>query len=604
MIFFPVKRICKKVQFFSQFMSLSSSSSSSVVQSLDMAEEDNPHCPNYGELRTKMQNLTRSGSIGKALEIFHLMRNVSGKPTVYDYNSLINCYLKSNKVGLHDLCGLYFEMKRVELHPNASTFNTFLKGLSLLGESKVAISVIVEMCNYGFTPSFSCLSNLLKKCLDSMELVDGLRVLDLMLGLNYIPTEPKVILLINSLSRCGMTRDACVVFFKLLEIGNFQSPYVYNPILWSLCKSDQISGALAFFCSLKKKGLVHNVCSYTALVYGFGQKGLFKEASGCLRIMEVDGGCYPNIKTYTTIIKCLCDGGRIKEALCALGEMEKKGFDPDIVTYNIILRALSHKNLVLEIYNLYHTIYQKGLSPDNYTATAFSGLLKRGNIGIALNLLRDIVSSDSDVDVAVYNVYLHCLFRAREFKESLFMISCMEKDGIKPNNITFNTILKGICEEKTVDKALEFFERVEWPGKRPDMVSFNTVLSVACKRGDSIMVQTVLNLMEDEGVKLNVVGFTCLMQYFCNIGNINDCLKLFEHMISHGPHPSMVTINTLMVVLCKNRELGAAYQVFSNLKSYGLSPDARTYGILIRAAMNEGNNLLVTELQRKFAVNE
>lgn len=603
MSFYPVKRICKKVQFFYQFMSLSSSSS--VVQSLDMAEENNPHCPDYGELRRKMQNLANSGSIGKALQFFHLMRNISGKPSIYDYNSLINCYLKSKNVGLHDLSGLYFEMKRLQLYPNASTFNTFLKGLSLLGESKVALSVILEMCNnYGFTPSFSCLSNLLKKCLDSMELVDALKVLDLMLRLNSIPTEPKVIMLINSLSRNGMTQDACLVFFKLLEKGDFQSPYVYNPILWSLCKSDQISGALAFFCSLKKKGLVHNVCSYTALVYGFGQKGLFEEAYRCLNIMEADGGCYPNVKTYTTIVKCLCDGGRVKEAFRLLGDMEKKGFDPDIVTYNIILRALSHKNMVLEIYELYHTIYQKGLSPDRYTATAFSGLLKKGNIGIAHNLLRDIVLSDSDVDVAVYNVYLRCLFCAREFKESLFMIRCMEKDGIKPNNITFNTILKGICEEKTVDKALEFFERVEWPGKRPDIVSFNTILSAACKRGDSIMVQTVLNLMEDEGVKLNVVGFTCLMQYFCNIGNINDCLKLFEHMISHGPRPSMVTINTLMVILCKNRELGAAYEVFSNLKSYGLSPNARTYDILIRAAMNERNNFLVTELQRKCTVKE
>ncbi|KAI3820318.1 hypothetical protein L1987_07863 [Smallanthus sonchifolius] len=592
----PPNRICKKVKYFYRFMSISSSS---LAQSLDITEENNHHSPDYVELRRNMHNLATSGNIDQSLHFFNFMRKVPGKPTIYDYNALLNCYLKSKNVCLHDISALQLEMMRLQLQPNLPTFNTLLKGLNLVGESKVALWVIMIMCKYGFALSFSSLSTLLRKFLDSMELVDAMNVLELMLEFDYVPTEPKAILLVNSLSKHGMIQDGCFVFFKLLGKGYFQSPYFYNPILWSLCKSDQTDGALALFCCVKKKGLVHNECSYTALVYGLCKRGLFCEAFRCLKVMEAESGCYLNAKTYTTIIKCLCDYGRVNESLCLLGEMEKKGCEPDIVTYNIVLRALSQKNMVLEIHDLYETLYEKGISPDRYTATAVSGLLKRGSLGIARNCIRDIVSSGIKVDVAVYNVYLSCLCYAREPGELLSFHRSMIQDGIEPNNITFNTILKCFCEEKTFDEAIEFFEWVKWPEKRPDLVSFNTILSSACKLGDSSMVQRVVDLMENKGVKLNVVGFTCLMQYFGNVGNVSDCLKVFEHMILYGPHPSVVTVNTLMVSLCKNHELEAAYQVFSNLKSYGLAPDSRTYNILMQAAKNQREYFLLADLERK-----
>lgn len=540
-----------------------------------------------------MQNLAKSGGITKALQAFRLMK--SAAPTVYDYNSLINCYLKSDNVCLHDLCVLYSEMETLGLYPNASTFNTFLKGLNLLRESKIALWVTIEMCNYAFTPSFTCLSNLLKKCSGSMELEDAITVMDLMMELNYIPTEPQVILLINRLTKCGMTNKACCLFHKLLDKGYFPSPYIYNPIIWSLCKSDQINPALAFFCSLKKKGLVQNVSSYTALVYGFCKQRLYKEALNCLNTIATDGCCYPNVRTYTTIIKSLCDNGRIQETLSLLGQMEKRGLEPDIVTCNIILRALSNQNMVHEVFDLFQTIYQKDLSPDCYTATALSGLLKKGNLGIARSLLRDIVLGGIDMDVAVYNVDLYCLVSCFKFKEAFSLIKRMRKKGVEPNNISFNIILKGLCESKPMDEAQEYFQSI----KGPDLVSFNTILSAACKKGDEKKVNWVIDEMENEGFELNVVGLTCLMIYFCNVGQINDCLDVFELMKSKVPGPSMVTINTLLFGLCKNGELELAHRYFCELECDGFSADLITYKILINASMNKGDDLKVEELQRK-----
>ncbi|XP_076895672.1 uncharacterized protein LOC143548372 [Bidens hawaiensis] len=589
-------RSCIKFKSLHQLASISSSSS---LQSLDAA-------PDYIELRTGMQNSASSGHVNQSLQYFNFMsNNIPNKPSIYDYNAMLNCYLKSNTVGLNGIFALQMEMIRLGLQPNLPTFNTLLKGLNIVGEFKVAFWVVLNMRKFGFVPSFHVLSMLFKGCLDSVEFVEAISVLELMLEFGYVPTEPKAILLVNWLSQRGMVNDAWLVFFKLLGkgcFGNFQSCYFYNPILWGLCKSDRVTEALGLFCFVTKKGLVHNVCSYTALVYGFSTKRLFRDAFRCLKIMEADSGCYPNVRTYTTIIKSLCDNGRVKVSLSLLGEMEKKGCVPDIVTYNIIIRALSTENMVDQLCNLYERLYEKGIPPDRYTATALSGLVKKGSLEGALNRIRDIVSSGVSIDAAVYNVYLHCLCYAREPDELLVLVRSMIRDGIEPNNITFNTILKCFCEEKTLDAAMKFFEWVDWPEKGPDLVSFNTILSKACKLGDSLTVQKVVDLMEHEGVKLNVVGFTCLMQYFGKVGNVSDCLKVFEHMVIDGPRPSVVTVNVLMVCLCKNGEVEAGCRVFNNLKTYGLWPDLRSYDILMRAARNRKKYFLVDDLSRKFSL--
>ncbi|KAK9283977.1 hypothetical protein L1049_012235 [Liquidambar formosana] len=579
-------------------------SSSCAIRTVDFTEESNTQELDFAELKRRMQNYAYSGCVQEALETLDSMRCIRGKPSVYNYNSFIYCYLKSRNVKVEEVFELYLGMKRFGPYPNSLTFKTLLNGMLPLGKLQHAVFIAKEMCLSGFTPSYSLLLKTFKRSLELGNLVDSFDILEVMLNLEYFPTERTLHLLISMLCRAGMIRKAFSVFSDLLGRGCFGSAYPCNPILWALCKAGQSYTALVLFCLMKKKGIVPNECSYTALVYGFSREGLWEEAFHCISEMKIDG-CKPNVRTYTTIIKFLCDYGRIEEARGLLVEMENEGCDPDLVTYNIVLRELSRQYRERDIIALIGDIDQKGFSPNPYTHTALAGgLLKAGKIETVKELLLDTISKSSgengessEIDVAVYNIYFHSLCRENRSEEALSHLRSMIESGFRPNNVSYNTILNGYCRENRIDEALELFDHFDWIANGPDLVSLNTILSAACKQGNYSMVQRVLYHMGYNDAKPNVVNSKFSIQYFRTVKKIS-VLKPLGSILRNSPAPNIVTVNILLNNLCKNGLLGIAHQVFRDFRDNGIFLDTTSYNILIHASIRKGNKSLLDQLLR------
>ncbi|XP_054784639.1 pentatricopeptide repeat-containing protein At1g09900-like [Prosopis cineraria] len=213
----------------------------------------------------------------------------------------------------------------------------------------------------------------------SGHFIDSLNMFDFMMRLKYYPTQHTVDSLVSMLANAGMIRQAYFVLSTLLEEDHFCGTHNYNKILWAMCKSNQSYAALQLLYLMKKKGIIPNICSYTALVYGFCKEGWCEEdLLHCLDDMESDG-CKPNVKTYTIVIKFLCDNGRIEQALEYLAKMQCSGCEPDLTTYNVILRELCHQDREDDAVELLQVINQKGYLPSPHTCAALSGgLLKIG----------------------------------------------------------------------------------------------------------------------------------------------------------------------------------------------------------------------------------
>ncbi|KAF3450779.1 hypothetical protein FNV43_RR06868 [Rhamnella rubrinervis] len=519
-------RICKHVPFSVNL------SSSSALRTVDFIEGSDTHDSSYEELKSRMQNYATSGHLSKALETLNSMTHVPGKPTVNDYNSLMYCSLKSRNVTIEQVIEVYLAMKRLGNAPNAVTFNTLLNGMLSFGYLEEGFCVAKEMYHEnGFIPSFTSLSKLLKKSLEVGNLADSYSVFEFMLRLDYIPTEFSLSLLISKLSKDGKIQKAYSVFYILLVKGCYYGPYMHNPILWALCKSGQSKTALQLLYLMKKKGVVHDVCSYTALIFGFGREGLWKDLFCCLDAMQ-SYGCKPNTITYTIVIKYFCDNEETRDALELLAKMEREGCEPDLTTYNIILRELCLQDRVEDISGLIQLIGHKGLSPNLYTYAALAGgLLKRGNVGDAYKLLVGLISKGCTVDVTVYNIYFHCLCHNNRSREALCLLYYMMiKEGFQPSNVSYNTILKGLCRDRFINEALDLLDGFEGVENGPDLVSFYTILSAACKHGNPSMIHKVLCRMKKEGV----AKYNNVLKAMFSRGKFSDMVSLLKAMVMEG----------------------------------------------------------------------
>lgn len=571
-------------------------SSSCALRSVNIIEESNTHNWNYLELQSRMHNYAASGDLVEALETLNFMRNVAGKPSVYDYNALFHRYLSSGNVLLEQLVQVYIGMKRFGPAPNKTTFNILLNGLLSLGYLRDAYFFAEEMTKSGINPSFTSLSKLLKSSMKSGSLVDSIWIFKFMLRLDHLPTEPTLAMFLGMLCKARMLEEAYSLCASLLSNNVNLQAYVFNPILWALCKCGKSSLALQLFYMMKKKGMAHNVCSYTALLYGFGRECLWVDLYSCLDQMRSDG-CKPNVITYTVIIKFLCDDRRIGEAFEILKSMEREGCDPDLVTYNIIIRALCLHDRAYDIVELLQVIHHRGFSPDAYTYAALAGgLMKVGKSEIAYELLHNVFSRNCTVDVVVYNIYFHCLCQNNRSREAFSLLKSMTEGGIVPTTVSYNTVLRGFCRDNEIQHALKLLECFEWPESGPDVVSFNTILSAVCKLGNLVLIQRVLHCMECRGVEPDVRSLTCLVQYLSTMGRHSECFRLLEYMICNGPAPSSVTFNILLDKLCRNGFISKAYQIFEHIREAGLSLDRKAYNILLHALLRKRDVNLIERL--------
>ncbi|KAB2049502.1 hypothetical protein ES319_A13G180900v1, partial [Gossypium barbadense] len=452
-------RVCRKFRVLARF------STSCALNTVDYFKEIDTHVFEYPKLQRRMQSYAISGEFSNAFSTLNLMKNIDGKPTVCDCNALMYFYLKSKNACWQELVEMYTGMKRFGFPLVASTFNTLLNGMLLLGDLKHAIFIVEEMYRIHFVPSFTSLSKTFKLAVKVGNLLDGLLVFELMLRYDYHLTEPTLNKFILILCDAGMVSDACFVFSILLRKSYVYSVYCYNPILWALCKTGRSYTALQLFYLMKKKGFVHNVCSYTALIYGFCREGLQDNVFQWLDFVQ-SNGYKPKVITYTIIVKFLFDNGKFEEAMDFVSKMEREGCNPDLLTYNVM--------------------DQKGLSPNSYSyAALYGGLLKIGKVGDACELLLDIFSNGT-ADVAVYNIYFQCLCQENKSREALSQLKRKIKVGFKPNN------------------AVELLYHFEWDVNGPDAVTFNAILSTACRLGNSAIIQRILYPMRYEDMKLNI----------------------------------------------------------------------------------------------------
>ena len=81
----------------------------------------------------------------------------------------------------------------------------------------------------------------------------------------------------------------------------------------------------------------------------------------------------------------------------------------------------------------------------------------------------------------------------------------MPEFGCTPDEVSYNIILKGLCDEKRIEEALQLlFHKMDDRGISPTVVTYNTVIDGLCKVQAVDRAEGVLQQMIHKGVKPNI----------------------------------------------------------------------------------------------------
>merc|ERR1719321_2064742 len=166
----------------------------------------------------------------------------------------------------------------------------------------------------------------------------------------------------------------------------------------------------------------------------------------------------------------------------------------------------------------------------------------------------------------------------------------MKTNCIKPNVITYSTMLKGHCQNGNIQGGFAILEQMRKDAHlKPDEIMYNSLLD-GCAQNN--LVDEGLRLLEEmqgEGVQPSNFTLSILVKLMNRARRLDKAFALVEEITKKYNFWPNVHVYTNLVQACvSNQQLTKGMTLLEQMIKERIVPDSRTYAILIRANISKG----------------
>eukprot|EP00531_Pseudo-nitzschia_arenysensis_P001163 CAMPEP_0116148964 /NCGR_PEP_ID=MMETSP0329-20121206/18667_1 /TAXON_ID=697910 /ORGANISM="Pseudo-nitzschia arenysensis, Strain B593" /LENGTH=988 /DNA_ID=CAMNT_0003645191 /DNA_START=500 /DNA_END=3466 /DNA_ORIENTATION=- len=294
--------------------------------------------------------------------------------------------------------------------------------------------------------------------------------------------------------------------------------------------------------------------------------------------------------------------------------MKAHALEGDLVALQRVLSVLEgHGGVQMEDFQLASwpgTGADGTLKPDNLcynvaiTAAANSGVEeglemakimfnRLSNPGKNAKLVKDIIS---------YNTMINALTKFGQFDEAIELFYRMKKTGIKPDKYTYTALAKAVLVDDNDVEELLYDMREE--GVTADVMTFNTIIRYLCEQKKLSAARKVINFMEGSGISPDAWTYGFLMKGLLDSNNPSACLTLFESACADprtvGLTENVFLYTTAMTAAAAVGDHSRALDLLSRMNSYGIKPNVKTMTALLCACLSAQEPDLAVDIFQKL----
>ncbi|XP_058211770.1 putative pentatricopeptide repeat-containing protein At1g12700, mitochondrial [Rhododendron vialii] len=179
--------------------------------------------------------------------------------------------------------------------------------------------------------------------------------------------------------------------------------------------------------------------------------------------------------------------------------------------------------------------------------TALGTLAKRCHYAEALSHFGNLQSQGVRVNFYTLSIAINCYCHVNRVGFGFSLLGGLFKRGYKPHVAIFNTLLRGLISEDKAAEAVELFEKLMRRREiEPNEVTYGTIIIGLCKKRNTGAAVRWLRIMEEGSCKPNTVVYNTIIDGHCKDGMVDDALSLFCQMKEKGVHPDVVTYSSLI----------------------------------------------------------
>ncbi|KAI5065732.1 hypothetical protein GOP47_0020427 [Adiantum capillus-veneris] len=318
----------------------------------------------------------------------------------------------------------------------------------------------------------------------------------------------------------------------------------------------------------------HNVVSWTSLMTVYAQQGHGEEAIELFHQMRVEGwepdhftlvsvlGAYASLKLSApddvvqacfkcnfksdvqlgnALINMYAKCSAIKSAESIFEKMRGRS----VVTWNTMISAYGQHGFGKEALELLQRAHQEGISPDELTwCHCLSICADLGSLGQGKLIHRGIVACGYEANVGLGNAMISMYGKCGAMEEAVFVFNSIQRDVV-----SWNAILATLSQHGFVEKVVQTFRRMRVEGIKPDEVTFLSVLNT-CRHAGLVEDGCDFFKWMRDSLKsvLTINHYGCLIDLFGKSGH----LDVAEDLICTVPFYTNALLWMTLLGSCRN----------------------------------------------------
>ncbi|KAK8614744.1 hypothetical protein V6N13_068539 [Hibiscus sabdariffa] len=437
----------------------------------------------FGQLQTLTQNIQAvAHQIQQCSSLNQLERIYA---TLIKTNLNQDCFLSNQFVSA---CSFFRRMDYAVLaftqmqNPNVFVYNALIKGLVHCDNPFAALDYYKLMLGAGVWPTSFTFSSLVKACCSVSEFGFGESVHGHVWKHGYASHVFVQTALIDFYAGVGKIFESKRVFDEMPE----RDVFAWTAMISGFLKAGDLGSSRRLFDETPER----STATWNAMVDGYARVGDVESAELLFNEMPVK-----DTISWTTMINCYSQNKQFGEALVLFEEMRRYKVSPDEVTMASVISACAHLGALDTGKEIHNYLMQNSFDLDVYIGSA----------------LIDMYAKCGSLDRS-----LLVFFKLRE-----------------KNLFCWNSVIEGLAVHGCAVEALAMFDRMERQRVKPNGVTFVSVLS-ACTHAGLVEVgrKRFLSMTRDYSIPPGVEHFGCMVDLLSKAGLLEDALFLIQSMKS------------------------------------------------------------------------
>eukprot|EP00250_Pteridium_aquilinum_P011934 c20400_g1_i4 orf=486-2636(+) len=240
---------------------------------------------------------------------------------------------------------------------------------------------------------------------------------------------------------------------------------------------------------------------------------------------------------------------RVLDTIKVLNVLNEKPWNADTSTAVQCCQAKLTVNVVAEVIKICADLdtaleffeWWRAMDDNEPDSHVYVALMHRlGNVGRIEEMEAVASESESDgkVTVATFTVQLASYKRVGNLDKALRTWRRMEKFGIKPNLLSYTTMIDALASMKLYDEAGDLYLLFLWERFYPNVRTLTVLIHHLAEAGKLDAAVAIFNDLLKVNVKPNAMTFASLMKGYASVGNMNAVVSLVRQFkdVGHRPH--------------------------------------------------------------------